>query len=279
MWQILPKPINGIIPKIEPGNILRRLIHFFWHLSLVADFFLKASMISLLTRNAITRRQRQIKNTNRIARKFLHAFSVTRTIIHSERLAAMQKENYLAVSNHVSYIDIILLASIENFVFITSVEMGNNPFLGNITRAGGCLFTDRKKHVSLPKEIDKFADTIKQGFKVMLFPEGTSTNGETVKEFRKSLFQVPLLADCPILPICIKYLSLDGKPLDKKNRDLIYWYGDMDFAPHFSKLLGHRLEVQIEILEPLYAPHKITRQELSNGVFNQIHSCYHKSDT
>ncbi len=208
----------------------------------------------------------------------MQAFRIKAKVINPHVLTQMKDLNYLAVANHVSYTDIIILASLEDFVFITSVEMGNNPFLGSITRKGGCLFTDRKKFVSLPKEIEKFAQTIKEGFKVMLFPEGTSTNGETVKEFRKSLFQVPFLAKCPILPICIRYKTLDGKSIDEGNRDLLYWYGDMDFAPHFMKLIGRSIEVEIEILDPVYSLEGKTRQTISNDVYTQIHSCFHKME-
>ncbi|MDD2229346.1 MAG: lysophospholipid acyltransferase family protein [Candidatus Cloacimonetes bacterium] len=255
---------------------MRRIRHFFWHLLLVFDFFFSAFLIQLSTRNDVILRHRLVKNTNRIGHKFLKAFGITLTVKHAERLDEFKDKNYLAVANHVSYTDIIMLASLDNFVFITSVEMGNNVFLGSITKLGGCLFTDRKKFVSLPQEIKKFANTIKTGFKVILFPEGTSTNGDTVKEFRKSLFQVALLANCPILPICIRYKTMDGKPIDTSNRDLVYWYGDMEFAPHFMKLLGHTLEVEIEILDPVYELGTKTRQELSNGVYEQIYACYHK---
>jgi 1-acyl-sn-glycerol-3-phosphate acyltransferase len=248
--------------------------YFFWHLALVSEFFIRAAFIGIITRDPILRRHRYVKNTNYIGKKLLKSFLIELKIIHPERLEAMQHTNYLAVSNHVSYTDIIILAALDSYVFITSVEMGNNVFLGNITRSGGCLFTDRKKFVSLPKEIEKFANTIKQGFKLMLFPEGTSTNGEAVKDFRKSLFQVAVLANCPVLPICIKYKTLDGKAIKADNRDLIYWYGDMEFAPHIMKLLGRRIEAEIEILEPVYVQPETTRQELSDGVFKQISACY-----
>jgi len=255
-----------------------RLKIFLWHLWLVCEFFIAAYWIKLVTRNDVTLRHRLVKNTTRIANRFLSAFQVKLRVINPERLTQMKDRNYLAIANHVSYTDIILLSSIENFVFITSVEMSKNVFLGSITRLGGCLFTDRKKFVSLPKEIDKFAQTINQGFKVMLFPEGTSTNGETVKEFRKSLFQVALSAKCPVLPICVHYRKIDGKPIDENTRDLVCWYGDMEFAPHFMKLIGHSIEAEIEILDPIYDVEEKTRQTLSNEAYEQIHSCYHKYD-
>lgn len=272
----LLRPSNASTIWSKPV-FMTKCIRFFWHLALVCDFFLHSTWIKLTTTNEIERRKKYSANTTRIGKKFLKAFSIKTTVINPSALQEMKNLSYLAVANHVSYTDIILLSALENFVFITSVEMGNNPFLGNITRNGGCLFTDRKKHVSLPKEIEKFAATIKQGFKVMLFPEGTSTNGETVKEFRKSLFQTAILAQCPVLPICIKYKALDGKEISMANRDLLYWYGDMDFAPHFMKLLGRRIEVEIHILDVILYQEGKTRQELSEGVYAQIHSCFHKN--
>lgn len=257
--------------------MIKRTAYLLWHLYLVCLFFVRATVICLLNHNKVERRKKLVHNTSYIGKLFMRALRIDAKVLNPGVLKQMQDKNYLAVANHVSYTDIIILASLEDFVFITSVEMGNNPFLGSITRKGGCLYTDRKKFVSLPKEIEKFAETIKAGFKVMLFPEGTSTNGETVKEFRKSLFQVPFLAQCPVLPICIRYKTLDGKAIDEHNRDLLYWYGDMDFAPHFMKLIGRRIGVEIEVLDPIYSLEGKTRQTLSNDVYTQISSSFHQT--
>ncbi len=258
--------------------MLLRFFYFLWHLYLVGDFFVVALLITITTPDPIKRRQKYARNTTRISRKFEKAFRMKVTVHNPERLHNLSANSYLAVCNHVSYTDIILLSALESFVFITSVEMGNNVFLGSITRYGGCLFTNRKKYVSLPQEIDKFARTIKEGFKVMLFPEGTSTNGETIKEFRSSLFQTAVIAKCPVLPICIKYRRLDGKTINVANRDLLYWYGDMDFAPHFMKLLRRRIEAEIYILESIPFREEKLRQTLSKEVYGQIHACFHRMD-
>jgi lyso-ornithine lipid O-acyltransferase len=252
-----------------------RAIKFFHHLYLVLDYFIHAYWIKLTSPDPIERRKRFVANTGRISRKFLKAFRISLIVKNPERLQAMKDQAYLLVANHTSYTDIIMLSSLENLSFITSVEMGNNYFLGPVTRMGGSLFTDRKRPVSLKREIENFSDAIRQGFKVVLFPEGTSTDGRTVKDFRKSLFQVALSAGCPILPVCIKYKTLDGKAIDDSNRDLVYWYGDMDFAPHFMKLLSRRIDVEIEILESIVQIEGKTRAELSDAAFAQIHTCYH----
>ncbi len=256
-----------------------KIVYFFWHLYLLSEFFLRGFLIRITIKDEVQRRHRYAANTTLIGRKFTRAFRMQIKVNGREKLEQLSETRYLAVCNHVSYTDIILLASLENFVFITSVEMGNNPFLGSITRYGGCLFTNRKKYISLPDEINKFATTVKQGFKVMLFPEGTSTNGDAVKEFRKSLFQTAILAQCPVLPLCINYKKLNGKEIDESNRDQLYWYGDMTFAPHFMKLLGSKIEVEINILDIIPYQTGKMRQELSEEVYSQISSCFAQNKT
>lgn len=256
---------------------MTRCFRLLQHLCLVGNFFAHALIIKLIHHDPIKRRQAFVKNTSRIARKFIKAFRISLRVDHPERMAALKDQAYLLVANHGSYTDIIILSALEELTFITSVEMGNNYFLGPITRYGGSLFTNRKRPVSLKQEIQNFSDAIMQGFKVVLFAEGTSTDGRTVKEFRKSLFQVAINARCPVLPVCINYRSIDGKPIDDCNRDMIYWYGDMNFGPHFMKLLNRRIEAEVHILESLAISDGKMRAELSDEVFGSIHACYHSA--
>ncbi|MCB5261676.1 MAG: 1-acyl-sn-glycerol-3-phosphate acyltransferase [Candidatus Cloacimonetes bacterium] len=256
---------------------MNRIRAFVQHFFLLGSFFWIGWWISLCTKDPVLRRQRQTSHTNRHCKKLLKAFGIKLKVNNPERLNALSDTAYLLVSNHVSYTDIVVLASLEKLVFITSVEMGRNFFLGSVTRMGGSLYTDRKKPVSLKREIQNFSDAIKQGFKVVLFPEGTSTDGSSVREFKRSLFQIALNVNCPILPVCIKYQTIDGKKINESNRDLVCWYGDMEFGPHFMKLLGRKIEVEITILESLGQFEDKTRAELSEAVYTQIHDCYHKT--
>lgn len=244
-------------------------------LGLMGDYFVRAWLLSALYRDPIRRRHALAGNVSRSGRKFLKSLQISLTVHHRERLEALRHTPYLMVANHSSYTDVIVLGSLEELVFITSVEMGNNPFLGTITRLGGCLFTDRKNPVSLKTEIQKFSDTISQGFKLGLFPEGTSTDGSSIKDFRRSLFQIALNVNCPILPVCIKYTKIDGRPITDANRDLIAWYGDMTFAPHFLKLLNHKIEAEIHILESIVELEGKSRTELSDCVQRQMLRCFH----
>lgn len=251
-----------------------KLIFLLRNLWLVADFFVHAWLLSLIHRDSIKRRRALARNVSRSAKKFCRSLNISLSLKHPDILKEYRDRPYLLVANHSSYADVLALASLEELVFITSVEMGNNPFLGAITRLGGCLYTNRKNPMSLKDEIARFSSTISEGFKVVLFPEGTSTNGSRIKDFRRSLFQIPLNVNCPILPVCIKYTKVDGKPVTDSNRDLIAWYGDMTFAPHFLKLQNHFFEAEITFLDPIVQPAGKTRTELSDRVLEQMRNCF-----
>ena len=257
---------------------MRRLFHLLWHLWLTLDFFCAALFWQLITPDPVLRRQRFIRNSHRIAKRYLKAFRLTTKVFNPERLELLNQKSCLVVANHVSYIDIMVLSSIHPFVFVTSVEMGANPFLGDITRMGGSLYTNRKTFVSLPQEIEKFAAAIRAGFNVVLFPEGTSTDGSDLRPFRSSLFETAIKANADILPVCIKYTKIDGEPRSEANRDLVCWYGDMSFTPHFMKLLGRSLEAEIHILEPIACGTQVKRQKLADEAYERLREEYLRQD-
>ncbi|HPS38452.1 MAG TPA: lysophospholipid acyltransferase family protein [Candidatus Cloacimonadota bacterium] len=254
--------------------MLKKIFFLIWHLWMTLDFFVSASLIKLITPDLVRRRQRFIRNNHRVAKGYLKAFRIKTTIQNPERLELFKDKNYLVVANHVSYTDIMVLSSIRPFSFITSVEMGSNPFLGDITRLGGSLYTNRKKFVSLPAEIENFAEALRQGFNVVLFAEGTSTDGSDIRPFRSSLFEMAIKSQADILPVCINYTTINGEPRSEANRDILCWYGDMSFAPHFWRLLGHKITAKISILEPIACTTQTKRQSLSNETYERIRAEY-----
>lgn len=254
---------------------LAKLPHLIINVAVLTAYYLWGSVLWSITPDPVKRRRRNTRFTSTMCRVFLKTLFLDITVEGGEKLKELRKQSYLMVANHSSYTDIILLSSLENLVFITSVEMGNNPVLGGITRLGGSLYTDRKKPVSLLAEIERFSATIREGFKVVLFPEGTSTNGETIKDFRASLFQVAIGAQCMVLPVCISYQSVDGQPFGDANRDTVCWYGDMDFVPHFIGLLRHRITARISILDPIPYDPKLSRAELSQKTRELLLKTYH----
>ncbi len=254
---------------------MRRLIRIIRVAYWVSVFFINGIVLKLIFRNPLRLRHHLSRNTSRISRKLLCAFNIKLTVHHRENLSALKTGNHLIVSNHLSYTDIVLLSSLHPFVFITSTDMAQTPFLGEITRIGGSLFTDRKKHTNLPQEINNFADALREGFDVVLFPEGTSTNGAKVSNFRTSLFQISILAKKPILPICIRYTTIEGQPISsQQQRDKICWYDEMLFHIHIWELLKHDFTAEVTILPAIAYDEQKSRQQLSEEIFSRISHCY-----
>lgn len=145
-----------------------------------------------------------------------------------------------ALCNHISYLDIIVVASAFPSLFVAKSDVARWPLLGLMAKAGGTIFVNR---VSLRGGIHSAKDIVKalaSGSSVTLFPEGTSTNGTTVLPFKPSIFTAVIEAQAPIQPVTIRYTAVDGDPVSELNRDAVSWHGSMEFFPHFWNVLNLR---------------------------------------
>ncbi len=134
---------------------------------------------------------------------------------------------------------------------------------------------ERRHKLKLGSEIGELSRALDWGINVCVFPEATSTNGESVLPFKKPLFQASVIAEVPILPITINYDSIDGKNVTTENRDTVCWYGDMDFLPHLWNLCGKKkIKSRVEIHKPIEIPGKATPLELSEFSRERIVSTY-----
>ncbi len=160
--------------------------------------------------------------------------------------------NYLIVSNHLSYLDILLISSHLPSCFVTSVEVKHAPFLGLITKWAGCIFVERRNKDNIMLEIAEMTEALSEGLNIVIFPEATSTNGQGVLRFRCPLYNSAIAAQRQILPICLNYKKIDGENLNKENRDKVFWYGSMEFFPHLVGLMKLKtIEVEIEFLDSI----------------------------
>ena len=239
-------------------------------------FFVKGGFIMLFVKDRVKRHQCNAENTSKACRRMVKLLGFNIKLNNLEAWDILQEENFLIIANHVSYLDIAILTSIRPFLFITSHEMKNTPFLGQLTQLGGSLYTDRKKFTGIMGEIKNFATFLHDGFNVVLFPEATSTDGKQLRNFKKSLLQVAIEAQKPILPICIKYVSNDNQPISDKNRDNLYWYGDMAFLPHFMRLVKTKqTEIEVTVLDKIQVTPQSERKNLSDNAFEQISKKYY----
>lgn len=186
-----------------------------------------------------------------------------------------QEQAYMVVSNHLSYIDTLLFAAAGQVCLVSTMEVRGTPFVGWVVANAGCLFVERRSREKLREEIQFMADTLRSGFSLVFFPEGTSTNGSSVLEFKSSLFAPAQRGGVPVLPVVVQLERVNGEPVTAANRDLIAYHSDMELFPHLLQLAGSdRSEVTLKILPPIPVEEKTSRDELAAKARQAIVNSY-----
>jgi 1-acyl-sn-glycerol-3-phosphate acyltransferase len=183
--------------------------------------------------------------------------------------------SYFLAGNHLGILDIFALASVHPALFITSVDMGQTPGLGFLTEMGGCLYVERRNRSQIGQDIEKIREALQQGLSVVLYPEGTSSNGEAVLPFKKSLLVAAAGTGVPVLPMVINYRRVNGEPVSHKWRDHVCWYGDQSFLPTARRILNlDSLEIEIEFCEEIQVFSEEHRREVAAQVRAEVVSRY-----
>lgn len=139
----------------------------------------------------------------------------------------------LVVSNHLSYLDILIISAAMPCFFVAKIEIGGWPIFGKAARVGGTIFVDRSSLASAMSVAEQISERLKQPTPVLLFPEGTSTDGAEVLRFHSRLIDPATSAGVPITCAAVFYEIHGGIP----ERELC-WFGDTTFLPHLLKALG-----------------------------------------
>ena len=139
----------------------------------------------------------------------------------------------LVVANHLSYLDVLILSAAMPCFFVAKMEIGGWPVFGKAARVGGTIFIDRSSMASALTVAEQIGERLKQPIPVLLFPEGTSTDGSQVLRFHSRLIDPATSSGAPITAAAIRYVLEDGTP----ERELC-WYGDTYFVTHLFKALS-----------------------------------------
>jgi 1-acyl-sn-glycerol-3-phosphate acyltransferase len=170
----------------------------------------------------------------------------------------------LIVCNHLSYLDIPVLAASGPMVFVSKADVQRWPYLGSLARCGGTLFLKRELRGHVAEIGEAMEPIIGAGTVVTIFPEGTSSGGDGILPFRSSLLQPAVANGWPVTPACITYELADGTVAE----DVAYWR-DMTFAPHFLKLLSkHRIAGRVHYGQPVMGV--TNRKELTRQLHHAV---------
>ena len=206
-------------------------------LSLVAcqvRFIARRAWVRVLQRRELTMRERAVwlhQSCRRIQLKLGIALDAERAL----------PARSLIVSNHLSHLDILLYGSLGPVIFVSKKEVQKWPLIGRLATNGGTIFVDRARRVEAFDAARQIEELLCGDLPVVLFPEGTSSDGSQVLPFHPSLFASAIRASAPITAAAIAYAADEVE-----ESELTYW-GDKVFAPHLFRTLSvKRLSINIE---------------------------------
>ncbi|MGB9148280.1 MAG: lysophospholipid acyltransferase family protein [Acidobacteriaceae bacterium] len=169
----------------------------------------------------------------------------------------------LVCSNHLGYLDIAVYAAAMPCVFVSKREVGNWPVVGALARGAGTIFLDRQSRASADAVAREITERLRKTVPVMLFPEGTSTEGSKVLRFHPTLIGPAVDKQQEIAAAAVAYRADDAE-----ERELC-WYGDASFLPHLLRLLGRTgivAEVEFYPEASVYLERKAAAQDLREKV-------------
>lgn len=155
------------------------------------------------------------------------------------------------VSNHVSWLDIFALYIPLPATFVSKSEVSGWPVFGFLARVAGTLFIQRQGRQSGAHR-DLIAEYLNHGHRIVIFPEGTSTDGQRVIPFKSTIFAAfftqDMKCDLAVQPVTLRYVAPPGE-----DARFYGWFGDMDFASSVLKVLAQRRQgaVRIQFHSPL----------------------------
>ena len=203
-----------------------------------------------------------------------HRFCCWLLDIHIEVRGSMSTVRpTLFVCNHTSYLDISVLGSIISGSFVAKAEVADWPFFGYLAKLQRTVFVDRQRRTTSHHQRDQLARRLDAGDNLILFPEGTSNDGNRTLPFRSALFGVaerkaesgrPEPLPLTIQPVSLAYVRLNGMPIGRSLRPFLAWYGDMELLGHLWHVAGlGRITVAVEFHPPVTLAQFPSRKALS----------------
>lgn len=202
-----------------------RIIWFLWEcLVIITNYFLTAARAPRKTQ-----RIERAAWLSRSSRRHLKIFG------YSADVAGEIPAKGLLISNHLSYLDILAISAVTPAVFVSKAEVRKWPLFGWFATIAGTVFVNRERRTQVGEVNQEIETALAAGALVVIFPEGTSTNGGTILPFRTSLLEPAVRGGHDIAVGWLHYELKDG---DAAN-EVCYW-GEHLFFPHLLNLLGKK---------------------------------------
>lgn len=203
----------------------------------------------------------------------LKLLGVNVNFVSGESGVDLNKQNFLVVCNHLSYVDVLVMSSLFRALFVTSVEVQKTPVLGQLSELAGSLFVERRNRDKTHLEVGGIAQALADGMNVVVFPEATSSSGESVLPFKASMFNAAVQSGVEVLPMCLGLAKVNNDALTPETRDSVCYYGDMGFFSHFIRLLKLKnVEMNLSVLKPIRGADLRQLRDESFSLITEAHS-------
>jgi 1-acyl-sn-glycerol-3-phosphate acyltransferase len=184
--------------------------------------------------------------------------------------AVVEDKPVLLVCNHTSWLDIPVLSALAPVSFVAKLEVGSWPFVSALARLQRSVFVDRTRRQAAGDAATEITERLKQSDTIVLFAEGTSSDGNRVLPFKTSLFAaatgqgIAANPDVVVQTAAVVYTHLRGVPLSRADRPRIGWYGDMEMRSHaWGVLRGGPITVTIKVSPPVPLSEYSNRKDLA----------------
>ena len=185
----------------------------------------------------------------------------------------------LILSNHASWLDIIVLGAIAPVVFVAKSEVADWPLFGQLAKLQRTVFVERERRHKTGDAARAMGDRLLGGDAVVLFPEGTSSDGICILPFRSALIGSVhhAIGDSThhervtVQPVSLAYVRYGGVPVGRALRDKVAWYGDVDLIPHLLGVFSSgAVDVTVSWGEPIGYGMTANRKEIARDAENAV---------
>lgn len=194
-----------------------------------------------------------------------------------------EKRPLLVASNHISWADIMVLGARADVRFIAKAEVAGWPGMGAIARLNRTVFVEREQKRKAGEQASEIAERLIGGDALVLFPEGTTADGNFLLPFKSTLFGAAKLAldagaeTVYIQPVTISYTRLHGIPLGRYRRLFLSWAGDVGLLPSLLELLKERaLDAELHFGQPVPFSASSSRKDVAREVEGRVRARFHQ---
>lgn len=186
----------------------------------------------------------------------------------------------MIVSNHVSWLDIVVISSLFPVSFIAKSEVGEWPIVRTLARLQRSIFVERERRAKTGAVNAAIAERLGSGDAMVLFAEGTTSDGLRVLPFRSAILGAAQAAtggdaETVLQPLAIRYTRRGGLPIARSEMAEIAWHGDMELGPHLTALLaGPKIHVRVSLPPPVAVSKGTNRKEIARELEGAVRQAF-----